>query len=190
MDAELTSWLRAWRAGDAEAGERAVALLYPRLHALAQRQLAGERAQHTLQPTALVNEAWMRLSALHGLHWQDRLHFVRMAAKLMREVLVDHARRRLAAKRDGGERITLDGLALSTGDPDPEVLALEEALARLERLDPARAAVVELRWFGGLGVEETAEALGVSPATVKRQWQAARLWLYAALSQDGSSPPG
>lgn len=182
MGEDVTTLLRDWRQGNESARDRLVALLYPELRALADRQLRGERANHTLQPTALVNEAYLRLSGLERMDFQDRSHFVRMAARVMREVLVDHARRRQAVKRDGGQQVTLTGLQLVAEGADVDALALDAALHRLELLDPDKARVVELRYFGGLTIEETAEAMGSSPATVKRQWQMARAWLFDALS--------
>ena len=182
MDADITVLLAAWRRGDTSARDRLVRVVYPELRAVADRQLRGERAGHTLQPTALVNEAYLRLSGLDRIDWQDRSHFVRMAARLMREILVDHARRRDAAKRDGGQRVTLTGLELADEAGDIDVIGLDAALARLERIDPDKGRVVELRYFGGLTVEETAEAMAISPATVKRHWQAARAWLHDALT--------
>ncbi|TNJ32853.1 sigma-70 family RNA polymerase sigma factor [Arenimonas terrae] len=182
MSGDVTLLLQAWRSGDAGARDRLAALVLPELRLLAGRQFRGERAGHTLQPTALVNEAWLRLSGLERIDWQDRAHFVHVAARLMRGILVDHARRRDAAKRDGGQRITLTGLDVPAPEDGLDVMALDAALARLEQLDPDKARVVELRYFGGLGIDETAEALGCSPATVKRHWQAARAWLYDALS--------
>lgn len=183
VDGDFTQLLADWRRGDAAARDRVVALAWPELRAVAGRQLAGERRGHTLQPTALVNEAYMRLSGLDRIDWNDRAHFVRVAAKLMREILVDHARRRAALKRDGGERITLDGLDLAADD-GIDVIGLDAALERLEAVDPTKARVVELRYFGGLTIEETAEAMGSSPATVKRHWQAARAWLFDALDDE------
>jgi RNA polymerase sigma factor (TIGR02999 family) len=182
MAEELTALLGAWRRGDAHARDRLIALVYPQLRAIAQRQLSSERAQHTLQPTALVNEAYLRLSGLDRIEWADRAHFVRFAARLMREILVDHARRVQAAKRDGGERVQLTGLDVAEGnDADVDTVAIDAALARLEAIDPEKARLVELRYFGGLTLEETAEAMEVSLATVKRNWQAARIWLFDAL---------
>jgi RNA polymerase sigma factor (TIGR02999 family) len=184
VDDELTQLLVAWRKGDTSARDRVVGAVYPQLRAIADRQLAGERRSHTLQPTALVNEAWLRLAGLDRLDWQDRVHFVRVAARIMREVLIDHARRRQAVKRDGGERITLTGLDATDGGAGDgvDLLALDAALAKLEQLDPDKGRIVELRYFGGLSIEETAHAVGSSPATVKRHWQAARTWLFDALS--------
>lgn len=185
MAGDVTSLLSAWRQGDAGARDRLVAMVYPELRMLADRQLRGERSNHTLQPTALVNEAYLRLSGLDRIDWQDRAHFVRMAARLMREILVDHARRRDAAKRDGGHRVTLTGLALPAEEPGIDVMALDSALARLEQIDPDKARLVELRYFGGLTIEETAEAMALSPATVKRHWQTARAWLFDAIGDPG-----
>ncbi len=182
MTGEFTSLLTAWREGDATARDRLVAAAYPELRAAARRQLAGERSDHTLQPTALVNEAYMRLSGLRRIDWHDRVHFVRVAAQIMREILVDHARRHGAVKRDGGERIPLTEVDLAASGADIDVAALDVALTRLEAIDPLRAQLVELRYFGGLTIEETADALGISPATTKRHWQVARAWLYEALA--------
>jgi len=186
VNGEFTAWLSAWRQGDLAARDRLVDAVYPELRAIAQRQLGGERRAHTLQATALVNEAYLRLSGLDRIEWRDRVHFVHMAARVMREVLVDHARRRSASKRDGGERVSLTGLDLPAGDDGGiDVAALDGALDALERLDPDKARIVELRYFGGLTIEETAEALGLSPATIKRHWQVARTWLFEALSDQG-----
>ena len=183
MDGQFTAWLSAWRQGDLASRDRLVDAVYPELRAIAQRQLGGERAGHTLQATALVNEAYMRLSGLERIEWQDRVHFVHMAARVMREVLVDHARRRAAHKRDGGQRVSITSLDLPDGeDGGIDVAALDGALEALERFDAEKARIVELRYFGGLTIEETAEALGSSPATVKRHWQVARTWLHDALS--------
>ncbi len=182
MAEDITALLAIWRQGDPSARDQLVRLVYPELRAVAGRQLRGERANHTLQPTALVNEAYLRLSGLDRMQWQDRAHFVRMASRLMREILVDHARRRDAAKRDGGHRVTLTGLELPADEPGLDVMALDTALARLEQIDPDMARLVELRYFGGLTIEETAEAMALSPATVKRHWQAARAWLFDAMA--------
>ncbi|MBB6063905.1 RNA polymerase sigma factor (TIGR02999 family) [Pseudoxanthomonas broegbernensis] len=175
-----------WRRGDLTARDRLVDAVYPELRAIAQRQLRNERGGHTLQATALVNEAYLRLSGLDRIQWRDRVHFVHLAARVMREVLVDHARRRSAQKRDGGERVSLTALELAGEDAGGvDVAALDAALDALHRLDPDKAKLVELRYFGGLTIEETAEALGSSPATVKRHWQVARVWLFEALSEPG-----
>lgn len=182
MNGEFTTWLSRWRQGDLAARDRLVDAVYPELRAIAQRQLGNERIGHTLQATALVNEAYLRLSGLDRIEWRDRVHFVHMAARVMREVLVDHARRRAARKRDGGERVSLTALELADGAGSVDITALDGALEALQRLDPDKARLVELRYFGGLTIEETAEALGSSPASVKRHWQVARAWLFEALS--------
>ena len=163
---DFTALLGAWRAGDEHARDRLVGIAYPELRAIARRQLANERGDHTLQPTAL-----------------DRVHFVRMASRVMREILVDHARRHGAGKRDGGERVPITQVDVAAPVGDIDMLALDGALDRLAAIDPARAQLVELRYFGGLTIEETAEALAISPATAKRHWQAARAWLFEALSE-------
>jgi len=180
MTGEATQLLHDWRAGSLEARDRLVGLLYGELRELAGRQFGHERAAHTLQPTALVSEAYQRLAALERIDWRDRAHFIGVAARLMREILIDHARRHHAEKRDGGQRVTLfTNLPAQEGALD--ALALEQALQRLEALAPDKARVVELRFYGGLSIEETAEVMEISPATVKRHWQAARVWLFDAL---------
>ncbi len=182
MNADVTQLLAAWRQGDPSARDQLVGAVYPELRAIANRQFGGERANHTLQPTALVNEVFLWLSGVERIDWQDRVHFVRVAARLMREILVDHARRRNAAKRDGGERISLTDVDAASASPDVDVIQLNAALERLERVDADKARVIELRYFGGLTIEETADAMDLSPATVKRQWQAARIWLFDILA--------
>ena len=181
MVSEITQWLTEWRAGDAGARDRLVAALYPELRDLAGQVFRRERGDHTLQPTALVNEAWLRLSGSAFGVVQGRRDFFAVASRLMREILIDHARAHARAKRDGGERVTLAGLEQDTRTGDVDLLDLDAALAKLERLDPEKARVVELRYFGGLDIEETAGVMAVSPATVKRHWQASRLWLRHAL---------
>lgn len=182
MSAHFTQLLSAWRQGDASARDRLVAAAYPELRRIANRQLAGERRNHTLQATALVNEAWLRLNGGERIDWQDRTHFVRITARLMREILVDHARRHNAVKRDGGERIGLTNLVIADERAEVDIIGLDTVLAQLEQIDPDKGRIVELRYFGGLTIEETAEALGMSPATVKRHWLAARIWLFDALA--------
>lgn len=185
MADSFTQLLAAWRGGDLGAREQLMHAAYAELRAVARRQLSGERSNHTLQPTALVNEAWLRLAGPSAPPGVDRTHFVGIVARLMRQILVDHARRHHAAKRDGGERVTLSLLAVLSAPQDPPDVDLEHldaALSRLERIDSARARVVELRYFGGLTVEETAAEMGLSPATIKRHWQSARVWLFDALS--------
>ena len=158
-------------------------MVHEELRRIARRCVAGERPGHSLQATALVNEAYLRLVDVQRVHWQNRAHFLAMAARMMRRILVDHARGRLAEKRGGTmQRVTLgDAGAEPSAHDGLEVLALHEALERLAALDPEQARLVELRYFGGLGIEETAEALGVSAATVKREWAVARAWLRREL---------
>jgi RNA polymerase sigma factor (TIGR02999 family) len=146
-----------------------------------------ERRGHTLQPSGLVNEAYLRLAASPDLDWHDRAHFFAIAARVMRQVLVDHARRRMAAKREGC-LVTLDDAEAGAPAGTPELLDLESALKELADLDPRQARVVELRFFGGLDVEETAHVLGLSPRTVKREWQTARAWLQHRLLEGGKEP--
>ncbi len=189
MAGEATQLLHDWQAGSLEARDRLVALLYGELRGLAVRQFGRERADHTLQPTALVNEAYQRLAALERIDWRDRAHFIGVAARLMREILIDYARRHQAEKRDGGQRVTLfTNIPAKEGALD--ALALEQALQRLEVLAPDKARVVELRFYGGLSIEETAEVMEISPATVKRHWQAARVWLFDALGPERSGTGG
>jgi RNA polymerase sigma factor (TIGR02999 family) len=174
----VTELLRRWNLGDREAMDRLMPIVYDELRRLAAGYLKAERRDHTLQPTALVHEAYLRLVRQDRVEWQNRAHFFGIAARMMRRVLVDHARRRQADKRDGGGfRLTIQvGESLEVSR-DPELLELDEALVRLERLDADQARVVELRFFGGLTVEETATVLGISTATVKREWRTARAFL-------------
>jgi RNA polymerase sigma factor (TIGR02999 family) len=177
-DHTLTRILRSWQHGDTRAGEVLVPLVYDELRQLAASRLRMERSGHTLQATALVNEAWMRLSRQHEAVWQNRKHFFAIAAQSMRRILVDHARRRQAARRgDGVVHVEADE-ALAAPLPDDRLIALDEALDRLEALDARQARVVELRFFTGLSVDESARVLDVSPATVKRDWKTARVWLF------------
>jgi RNA polymerase sigma factor (TIGR02999 family) len=181
---DVTGLLLAWRAGDAAAGERLLPAIYDELHRQAARAMRREDGAHTLQATALVHEAYLRLVDQRRVEWRSRAHFFGVAAQMMRRVLVDHARTRLAAKRGGAlQRVTLGDVGASdASDDELDVLALHEALERLAALDPDQARLVELRYFGGLGIEDTAEALGVSPATVKREWAVARAWLRRELA--------
>lgn len=158
-------------------------LVHGELRRLARRQMAGERSGHTLQTTALVNEAYMRLVDLDRVKWQDRAHFFAMSARLMRRILVDHARLRRSQKRGGSStQIAFDELAIAT-DRRRDLVALDDALEALAALDPRKAQVVELRFFGGLSVPETAEALGVSPQTVMRDWRLAKVWLLREIGR-------
>ena len=178
---EFIDLLAAAERGGPDAVDRLVPLVYAELRQLASSYLRRERPDHTLQTTALVHEAYLRLTDQHSTNWQNRSHFLGVAAQAMRRILVDHAKGRQRIKRDGGRPITLEeGVAVNTGQPE-EVLAVDEALQRLAALDPRQARVVELRYFAGLTVEETAGALDLSPATVKREWTSARAWLLREL---------
>lgn len=183
--ADVTGLLRAWSQGDAAAFERLVPLVYDELHRMALRYLAGERAAVSLQPTALVNEVCIRLIGWDGVRWQNRGHFFGVSAQMMRRVLVDIARRRRADRRGGADvvHVPLDGIDVpAPAARDADLVAIDQALDALGALDPRKAQVVELRFFGGLSVEETAEALGVSARTVQADWAFARAWLYRALT--------
>ena len=179
----VTGLLVAWSHGDQDALDALAPLVQQELHRVAARQMAGERPGHILQPTALVNEAYLRLVNRHDVEWQDRAHFFAVAARIMRRILVDAARNRVRAKRGG------DALQVSLAEvPDVAVpatqnlVALDDALKTLESLDPRQSQVVELRFFGGLSLEEAAEALRVSVGTVRRDWSLAQAWLYRELS--------
>lgn len=164
--------------------ERLVPVVYAELRVLAAAHLRGERPDHSLQPTALVHEAYLRLAADDRTPWQDRSHFFRAAARAMRRILIEHARRRGRKKRGGGRhRVSLGAVGAPSWDEPEDLLALDEALRRLEQRDPRSAEVVQLRYFGGFSVPETAEALGISERTVNREWTFARAWLRAALEK-------
>lgn len=179
---EITVLLRRAQGGDRDAEERLIGKVYGELRKLAAAYLRRERSGHSLQPTALVNEAYLRLAKLNRLNWQDRSHFFGVAAHVMRQILVDHARARLADKRGGGVGVVpLDeALIFDKGQPT-EIIALNEALERLQQRDPRVAKVVECRFFAGLSVEETSQALGIAPRTVKRDWHLGRAWLQKEL---------
>jgi RNA polymerase sigma-70 factor (ECF subfamily) len=179
----VTELLRAWGAGDAAASEALISLVYGELRRQAGRALRREREGHTLQATALVHEAWLRLDGQHGVPWESRTQFLAVAAQMMRRVLVDHARTRQALKRGGGEtQVTLGEAVNAVAAPDAvDVLALDDALARLAVVDPRKARLVELRYFAGLSIPETAAALGISLATAGREWAVARMWLRREL---------
>jgi RNA polymerase sigma factor (TIGR02999 family) len=186
MSAEITRILQRWQNGEPGSLEALVPLLYDEMREMAAVYLRGERADHTLQPTALAHEAFLRIAGMDGVRLTSRVHFMSILAKVMRRVLADHARRHRAAKRGGGlAPVPLDGEALAvTADVGAD--ALDVALEDLARLDPRQAQVVELRFYGGLSIEEVGEALGVSPATVKRDWTIARAWLHRELSGEGA----
>jgi len=180
----ITALLQAWGRGDASAQDALLPAVYGELHRQAERYMRGQPAGHTLQATGLVHEAYLKLVDHTKVEWQSRAHFFGVAAKAMRSILIDHARAHRAAKRGAGAvRVTLGtGRDIPDKTPDVDVLELDEALQRLAELDPERARLVELRYFGGLSIEEAAEVLEVSPATLKRHWNTARAWLRRELS--------
>jgi len=180
---EITQLLGDWSGGNEGALEKLIPLVQPELHRLAHYYMRRERAGHTLQTTALLNEAYLQLTDKTQPQWQNRTHFMAVAAQLMRRIMVDHARARHALKRGGAaQRVTLDEAALLTETRAPELLALDEALENLAAFDPRMSKIVEMRYFGGLTNEEIAEVLKIHPNTVMRDWSAAKAWLYAALS--------
>ena len=174
----VSELLAQWRAGDDESLRRLVPLVYNELRRLAHCYLRRERADHTLQTTALVHEAYLCLMKQQPINLENRAHFFAVCANLMREILVQYARRRNAAKRRPGHKVTLDDEAGIGANRKLDVIALDDALKGLAKLDPEQSRIVELRFFGGLSIEETSKVLGVSPATVKRHWTTARAWLY------------
>jgi RNA polymerase sigma-70 factor (ECF subfamily) len=181
---EVTVLLRAWREGDETALDALMPLVHDELRRIARRCLHGERANHSVQATALVNEAFLRLVDVQHLDWQNRTHFLAMSARLMRRVLVDLARTRRADKRGGGAiHVTFDDATIGGVAPEPDVIRLDDALQALAALDERKSRVVELRFFGGLTVDETAAALEVSSKTVLRDWEFARAWLQRELAR-------
>jgi RNA polymerase sigma factor (TIGR02999 family) len=182
-DDDLTALLRSWSDGDASAFEQLLPIVYDELHRMALRYLAGERSHMSLQPTALVNELCLRLLGWNQVRWQNRGHFFGVSAQMMRRVLVDIARKRRAERRGGADavRVPLEDVEIAADDRCGDLVALDEALERLAVEDPRKARVVELRFFGGLSLEETAEAVGISMRTAQNDWTFARAWLYRAL---------
>lgn len=184
----ITVLLRAAASGDRRDLDALMAALYDDLRRLAVSHLGGERRDHTLQPTALVHEAYVKLLDQRSTAWRDRLHFFAVASRIIRRILIDHARARDADKRGGGRtRISLDGTDVAGSEREVDLLALHEALEELARLDEQQAKIVELRYFGGCTVEEVAEILSVGRRTVDRDWQAARTWLFVRLSDDSGA---
>jgi RNA polymerase sigma-70 factor, ECF subfamily len=181
---DVTALLAAWRGGDRNAYDRLFEILSQELHRLARRCMAGERPEHTLQPTALVNEAYLRLFAVQRVNWQDRAHFTAVAARVMRRILVESARARRSRKRAGGRHaITLDEAMHVSVQSGPELVALDDALTALAAVDERKSRVVELRFFGGLTLDETAAVLDVSRDTVKRDWRMAKVWLLREIDR-------
>ena len=181
---EVSRLLRAWSDGNQDALDRLTPIVYEELRKLARHYMRGERAGHSLQTTALVNEAYMRLVDYKRMQWQNRAHFFAVSAQLMRRILVEHARRRNLKRGGGVPHVSFDEAAVIGGAKDPraDLVALDDAMNALARLDPRKVQVVEMRFFGGLSVEETAEVLKVSPVTVMRDWSTAKAWLYRELS--------
>ena len=174
----VSELLAKWEAGDRAAFQALVPLIYRELRRQAHRYLREERPGHTLQTTALVHEAYLRLHTKGPTHFENRAHFFAISAQLMRQILVDHARARKAAKRDGGARVTLEDVAGLLPNHGVDLIELDDALESLAQLDSQQSLIVELRFFGGLSIEETSQVLGISPATVKRDWATARVWLH------------
>jgi RNA polymerase sigma-70 factor, ECF subfamily len=179
---EVSGLLRAWSRGDQSALEKLTPIVYDELRRLASRYMKRERSGHSLQTTALVNEAYMRLVDYKRMQWQNRAHFFAVAAQLMRRILVEHARRHNLKRGGGVPHVSLEEAPVVGGNDDADLMALDNAMKALERIDSRKVQVVEMRFFGGLSVEETAEVLKVSPVTVKRDWRAAKAWLYRELT--------
>ncbi len=180
---EVTRLLKAWTAGDEHALEKLTPMVYDQLHRVAQRCMAGERPGHTLQTTALVNEVYLRLVDCAQVNWQDRAHFFAVSAQLMRRILIDFARSRGSRKRGGGlAQVSLDEAATVCSEPDPNLVELDDALKSLAEVDARKSKVVELKFFGGLSTDETAEVLRVSRETVVRDWRLAKVWLLREMS--------
>ena len=185
---EVTQLLMSWSQGDKAALDELIPLVYAELRRLARHQMNRENPGHTLQTSALINEAYLRLVDQQGVQWQDRAHFFAVAAQVMRHILIDHARRHQYAKRGGGAvKVELNEAILLPEQRTAELIALDEALTELGAVDPRRSRVVELRFFGGLSIEETAEVMKVSSPTVQREWRAAKAWLRRAISMKDSA---
>ena len=184
----ISALLTQWRAGDQEALQALIPLVYQELRRIAQHHLRQERPDHTLQSTALVHEAYLRLLKQRPGEIENRVHFLAVASRLMRQILVDHARRHRAAKRGGGLRLELNEAMSAQKVPNIDLVALDTALKELARLDPQQSRIVEMRFFGGLSIEDTAEVIAVSPTTVKREWAIARAWLLRELGRKATRP--
>jgi RNA polymerase sigma-70 factor, ECF subfamily len=181
---EVTQLLADWAQGDKSAFDKLFPLVHDELRRIARRQMSHERPGHTLQATALVNEAYLKLAGREGFEWQNRAHFYAVCAQVMRHILIDHARAHARDKRGGGTiHVSLEEVAVIAPEQADEYLALDEALRFLESVDPKKGRIVELRYFGGLSVDETAEVLDLSPRTVRREWQRSRAWLYKMITE-------
>ena len=184
-DTDVSGLLRAWSDGDQDALQALTPIIYEELHRLARHYMRRERSGHSLQATALVNEAYMRLADYTRMQWQDRAHFFAVSAQVMRRILVDYARRHNVKRGRGAQHVPLEDVAVvASGEAaETDLVALDEALIGLTRIDPRKARIVEMRFFGGLSVEEIGEVLKVSPGTIKRDWRAAKAWLYQELTR-------
>jgi RNA polymerase sigma-70 factor (ECF subfamily) len=181
---EVTVLLKEMNEGAGNAPEKLLPLVYDELRKLAHSYLQNERPDHTLQATALVHEAYIRLVDWENVSWQNRAHFFAVAAQIMRKILVDHARQKRAQKRDGGQKLALDDAVSFSAKREIDLIVLDEALESLAEFDQTQSKIVELRFFGGLTIEETAHALNISPATVKREWTIAKAWLYQRMKDE------
>ncbi|MFN2502137.1 MAG: sigma-70 family RNA polymerase sigma factor [Pyrinomonadaceae bacterium] len=180
---EITQLLLSWSKGNHAALQDLMPLVYPELRKVARRYMRREREEHTLQTSALINEAYLRLVDQQAVEWQDRGHFFAMATQVMRHILIDHARRATYEKRGGrAQHLPLDDAAIVRQEKAADLIALDEALTNLARFDPRKSKIVELRFFGGLTVEETAEAMDLSPVTIMREWRAAKAWLHSEIT--------
>ena len=186
---EVSQLLAAWSDGDRAALDELTPLVYEELHRLAHKHMSRERQGHTLQTSALVNEAYMRLVDYERMQWKDRAHFFAVSSQAMRRILVEHARRHNLKRGGNIQHVSLDEAAVIGGDEDVDLVALDRALTGLARMDPRKAQIVEMRFFGGLSVEDTAEVLKISPITVKRDWRAARAWLHHELADGTNHEP-
>ncbi len=183
---EITQLLLSWSKGDEAALDQLIPLVYPELRKLARRYMSRESPEHTLQTSALINEAYLRLVDQQAVEWQDRAHFFAVAAQVMRHILIDHARSHLYGKRGAGaQHVPLDQVAVVSQERATELVALDDALTSLAKIDERKAKIVELRFFGGLSVGETAEAMKLSPVTVMREWRTAKAWLHREISGTG-----
>lgn len=182
---EITRILKSWSGGNREAVDDLIPLVYDELHKVAAHYLRRQRSDHTLQPTALVNEAYLKLIDISNVNWHDRAHFFAVASQTMRHILVDHARAQSREKRGGGkgQMLSLDEAVSFSKDKDVDLLSLDEALRELATIDEQQCKIVELRFFGGLTVEETAVVMKISPATVKREWRIAKAWLFKKMEK-------
>lgn len=184
---DVTELLQAWSDGDQGALEQLTPIIHAELHRIAKRYMSKERVDHTLQTTALVNEAYVRLIDWKNARWQNRAHFFGVSAKLMRRILIDFARSRPRVKDEEVKHVSIEGALVVSDERDADLIALDEALTSLAKLDQRKAQIVELRFFGGLSVEETAEVMKVAPITIMREWSKAKAWLYRELSREAKN---